>query len=151
MQRLRAAGMVEALESARKTAPILGICLGAQMLCRTSEEFGLHDGLGWIDAEVRLLHPSDSTLAVPHVGWDNLTSAQPSFLLDGIPENALFYYVHSYAIHCAQESQVLGLCDYGGAFAGAVATGQVYGVQFHPEKSQKHGLTLLKNFITKTA
>jgi len=150
MRQLRAAGMVEVLEEARTSRPILGICVGAQMMCRSSEEFGNHEGLGWIDAEVRLLRPSDPTLPVPHVGWDNLHRSHPSALLDGIPENALFYYVHSYAIHCAQPAITVGECEYGESFTAAFETGRVHGVQFHPEKSQKHGLTLLKNFITKT-
>jgi glutamine amidotransferase len=151
MRQLRAAGMVDALETARrKTRPILGICLGAQMMCRTSEEFGPHEGLGWIDATVRLLRPSDPSLRVPHVGWDNFRRSRSSFLFDDIPEGALFYFVHSYAIHCAQSVPVIGACDYGETFTAAFGTGQVYGVQFHPEKSQKHGLALLRNFITKT-
>jgi len=73
----------------------------------------------------------------------------PSILLDNIPESALFYYVHSYAIQCAQPGTALGGCDYGQNFTAAFSTGQTYGVQFHPEKSQKHGLTMLKNFITR--
>jgi glutamine amidotransferase len=149
MQQLKAAGLVEVLEEARKTRPILGICLGAQMLCKSSEEFGHHEGLGWIDADVRLLEPADSSLAVPHVGWDNLIPLRPSILLDGIPESALFYYVHSYAIHCAQPDTALGGCDYGLSFISAFSLDQTYGVQFHPEKSQKHGLAMLNNFITK--
>jgi glutamine amidotransferase len=149
MQQLKAAGLVEVLEEARKTRPILGICLGAQMMCRSSEEFGHHEGLGWIDAEVRLLRPADPSLAVPHVGWDNLIRIRPSILLDDIPESALFYYVHSYAIHCAQPDDAFGGCDYGLNFTSAFSTGRTYGVQFHPEKSQKHGLAMLKNFITK--
>jgi glutamine amidotransferase len=151
MRMLRDAGMVQALDRARKICPILGICLGAQMLCRSSEEFGLHEGLGWIDAEVKLLRPVDPALAVPHVGWDNFARTRASFLFDGVPENALFYYVHSYAIHCRNSSQVIGSCEYGESFAAAVATDRVYGVQFHPEKSQKHGLKLLNNFIAGAA
>jgi glutamine amidotransferase len=149
MRKLRAAGMVEILEAARITRPILGICVGAQMMCRTSEEFGRNEGLGWINAEVRLLRPVDTSLPVPHVGWNNLARSRPFFLFDDIPESALFYYVHSYAIHCAQPDPVVGSCDYGEIFTAAFAKDQIYGVQFHPEKSQKHGLALLKNFITK--
>ena len=149
MDQLKAAGLVEVLEEARKTRPVLGICLGAQMMCKNSEEFGHHEGLGWIDAEVRLLRPADPSLAVPHVGWDNLIRQRPSILLDDIPENALFYYVHSYAIHCANASDAFGGCDYGLEFTSAFSREQTYGVQFHPEKSQKHGLAMLKNFITK--
>jgi glutamine amidotransferase len=149
MQQLKAAGLVEVLEEARKSRPILGICLGAQMMCNSSEEFGHHEGLGWIDAEVRLLKPADQSLAVPHVGWDNLIRLRDCILLDDIPDSALFYYVHSYAIHCTRPQSAWGCCDYGLSFTSAFSDGLVYGVQFHPEKSQKHGLTMLKNFITK--
>src|SRR5256885_718625 len=72
MRQLRAAGLVEALDKVRRTRPILGICLGAQMMCRISEEFGLNEGLGWINAEVKLLRPGDSTMRIPHVGWNNV-------------------------------------------------------------------------------
>ncbi len=150
MRQLRAAGMVDVLEEARKNRPILGICLGAQMMCGVSEEFGRHEGLGWIDAEVRRLHPADPSLRVPHVGWDNLARLRSSPLFEEIPDDALFYYVHSYAIHCTSSTSVIGSCDYGENFAAAFCAGQIYGVQFHPEKSQKHGLKLLHNFITRT-
>ena len=114
IRQLRARGMIEALEAARRKArPILGICLGAQLMCRTSEEFGPHEGLGWIDAKVRLLRPNDPSLRVPHVGWDNFLRTGSSLLLDDIPEGALFYFVHSYAIHCAQSDPVIRACDYG--------------------------------------
>lgn len=148
MRQLRATGMVDLLEKVKATRPILGICVGAQLMCRESEEFGRNAGLGWIDAEVRLLRPADPALRVPHVGWDNLIRARPSILFEDIPPTALFYYVHSYAMHCARPEHMVGFCDYGGSFTAAFEFGHVYGVQFHPEKSQKHGLTLLRNFLT---
>jgi glutamine amidotransferase len=150
MRQLRAARMVEVLEAVKDTRPILGICVGAQMMCRESEEFGRNEGLGWIDADVRLLRPHDSTLRVPHVGWDNLARSRPSVLFADIPTEALFYYVHSYAVYCAHVDPVIGSCDYGGTFTAAFETGRIFGVQFHPEKSQKYGLMVLRNFITKT-
>jgi glutamine amidotransferase len=152
MRQLSAAGMIRVLQKVRdRQQPILGICVGAQLMCRESEEFGRNSGLGWIDAEVRLLSPKDAQLRVPHVGWDDLARPRNSVLFEGVPDNALFYYVHSYALHCAQPDTVIGVCDYGGPFTAAFETGCVFGVQFHPEKSQQYGLMVLRNFITKTS
>jgi glutamine amidotransferase len=150
MRQLRATGMTEVLEKAKGTRPILGICVGAQLMCRESEEHGHNLGLGWIDATVRMLRPVDPGLRVPHVGWDDVARPHRSALFDDIPADALFYYVHSFAIHCACEDIVIGTCDYGGSFAAAFQVGSTYGVQFHPEKSQQCGLMVLRNFITKT-
>jgi glutamine amidotransferase len=150
MRQLQAAGMIDVLEEMRGRRPILGICVGAQLMCRESEEFGRHGGLGWINADVKLLRPKDPMLRVPHVGWNDLDQAGRSVLFDGVPEDALFYYVHSYAFHCDSDEVVIGKCDYGGPFTAAFAAGGVFGVQFHPEKSQQWGLTVLRNFIEKT-
>jgi glutamine amidotransferase len=150
MRQLDAAGMIEVLRNAKQQQrPILGICVGAQLMCRESEEFGHNLGLGWIDAKVQLLCPDDAQLRVPHVGWDDVARPRDSLLFDGVPENALFYFVHSYALHCAQADSIIGVCDYGGPFTAAFEAGRVFGVQFHPEKSQQHGLMVLRNFITK--
>ena len=126
--------------------PILGICLGAQLLARTSSEFGPTDGLGWIDAAVERI-PDAPDVRVPHVGWNGISHVRPSALLDGVPADALFYFVHSYRIECRDPQALVGTCDYGGAFAAVVSKGNVHGTQFHPEKSQRHGLRVLANFI----
>ncbi len=131
----------------RKDAkPILGICLGAQLLARGSTEFGATRGLGWIDADVDRIAGGDD-IRVPHVGWNGLHQVRASALFDGVPQDALFYYVHSYRIGLEDMPAVVGECDHGGRFAAAVSKGNVHGTQFHPEKSQRHGLRVLANFI----
>lgn len=127
--------------------PILGICLGSQLLARESEEFGHNNGLGWIDATVRRLRPEKKTMRIPHVGWNNLIQIKESILFTDVPDDALFYYVHSYCISAADRDIVIGTCEYGVRFVAAVQTGNIYATQFHPEKSQQHGLTLLGNFL----
>ena len=151
MVNLRSLGLVEPLTRMVVTEgkPILGICLGSQLLARVSYEFGTHPGLGWIEAEVVRLEPEDSSLRVPHVGWDDLVQVRESVLYDDVPQDALFYYVHSFHIKCDNQDIVIGMCDYGGDVTAAFQQGNIYGTQFHPEKSQRHGLTLLGNFLDK--
>jgi glutamine amidotransferase len=150
MANLEERGLIGTLtEMAMKRGkPILGVCAGAQLMCESSDEFGEHRGLGWIPARVTRLRPSDPALAVPHVGWDDLERTRDCVLFDGIETGALFYYVHSYAIR-AEGPIEAGRCDYGGAFTAVFQRGNVFGVQFHPEKSQRHGLALLGNFLAK--
>ena len=149
MKNLRECGLIEPLTdmvlSGKK--PILGICLGAQLLAKSSEEFGHHTGLGWIDAAVVRLKPGGN-LRVPHVGWNDCIQIKPSVLFGGVPSDALFYYVHSFHIVCGNPELVIGECDYGMKVTAAVQYGNIYATQFHPEKSQQHGLQLLKNFLT---
>lgn len=137
--------LTELVRNDRK--PILGICLGAQLMASDSQEFGHHEGLSWVQASVVRLQPADKTLRVPHVGWNDLSQVGKSLLFEGVPEDALFYYVHSFMIVCARDEIVIGECDYGGPFTAAFQDGNVFGTQFHPEKSQLHGLTLLRNFL----
>ncbi len=150
MANLSSRALVPALDAmvrAGKT-PILGICLGAQLLARSSAEFSLTAGLGWIDAPVeRIADPNDPDLRVPHVGWNRVTMRRDCVLFRDVPEDALFYYVHSYRIGLDDADAVAGQCSYGPSFASVLARGHVYGTQFHPEKSQRHGLRMLANFI----
>lgn len=144
---LRRLGMADALERVKNEGvPILGICLGMQLMCKISEEDGLHQGLGWVDAAVRRF-PDRPGLKVPHIGWNDLTFKRPHFLVEGLPEHPDVYFVHSYRVECAEQADVLATCDYGEEFTAIFARENVMGIQFHPEKSQAIGLRILKNFV----
>lgn len=127
--------------------PLLGICLGSQLVARDSDEFGHHDGLGWLPAHVRRIAPRRADERVPHVGWNDLTRTRDSILYDHVPDGALFYYVHSHCLHAEDAAIVAGECDYAGGFAAVLQHDNIYATQFHPEKSQQAGLKLLSNFI----
>jgi glutamine amidotransferase len=148
MRKLRERGLVETLDRLvrEERRPVLGVCLGAQLLARESEEFGRHEGLGWIDASVHRLDPGDG-LRVPHVGWNELRQRRESVLFDGIADGELFYFVHSYRIDTDSPEIVKGETEYGRVFTAVVEHANVYGAQFHPEKSQLAGLRLLGNFL----
>jgi glutamine amidotransferase len=127
--------------------PILGICLGMQLFAKSSEEYGIHAGFGWFDANVaRFDLPRE--YKVPHVGWDALHFQSDDFLFRGInPHEANFYFVHSFHMHCRDPQDVVATCDYGGPFTAVVRRGNIIGTQFHPEKSQDNGIRLLQNFV----
>ena len=127
--------------------PILGICLGMQAMARRSMEGGEHQGLGWFEADVVRLTPSVPALRVPHVGWNSVDFGRDHPVCRGIPKEADFYFVHSYWANCDQANQVLGTCEYGGSVTAALARDNIVATQFHPEKSQEHGLKLLENFL----
>ena len=126
--------------------PILGICLGAELMGRESEEFGHHLGLGWIDASVVRLQ-GGAGLRVPHVGWNSVHQVGAHPMFAEVPQDALFYFVHSYHIVCDRPDTAVGVAEYGATVTAAFARGHIWGTQFHPEKSQRHGLTLLGNFL----
>lgn len=149
MEALAQAGFIEALDEQvlRGGKPFLGVCLGMQVLARRSEEGGSHDGLGWIDAEVCRLRPADSALRVPQIGWNDVEFPADSALFRRIPPQADFYFVHSFHMVCADAGNVEATCDYGGKVTAAVRKGNIFATQFHPEKSQTHGLQLLENFL----
>ena len=125
-------------------APILGICLGMQLLTKRSEE-GVIKGLGWIDAQTVKFNFSNNALKVPHMGWDYVKVKKPNPLID-MDVKHRFYFVHSYYVHCNDENDVVASCDYGSEFTCMVNHGNIYGAQFHPEKSLKFGMELLNNF-----
>ena len=126
--------------------PVLGICVGMQILGKRSDE-GQLPGLGWIDGEVRKLpHKSGDAFRLPHMGWNDVAPAVPSALFEGLTQDARFYFLHSYYFHCHQRHNVLAETDYGLTFSSAVHTGNIFGVQFHPEKSHQFGTQLLTNF-----
>lgn len=123
--------------------PLLGVCVGMQMLFEASEEFGPTTGLGLLRGRVRRF---SGHLVVPQVGWNQIRQRRSHPLFEGIEDNAFFYFVHSYYCEPAEADVIVGETDYGVAYASAVAHGNLYGVQFHPEKSQAAGLRLLSNF-----
>jgi imidazole glycerol-phosphate synthase subunit HisH len=148
MRSLREKGFHDALNDSVivKRVPILGICLGMQVMARRSFEGGQHDGLGWIEAEVVRLNPDDTSLRVPQIGWNDVTYRQESPLFAGQPNNPDFYFVHSYHMVCDRRQDVEATCDYGEIVTAAVKKDNIFATQFHPEKSQDHGLKILENF-----
>ena len=126
--------------------PFLGICLGMQLLARRSEEGPARSGLGWLAADVVRIVPGPGE-RVPHIGWNELVATRESPLLAGIPAQTDFYFVHSFHLQTDDAADVLATVPFAGGITAAVARPPVYGVQFHPEKSQEHGLALLRNFL----
>lgn len=147
MQQLHAQGLVQPLRDAiRAGVPYLGICLGMQFLFETSDEMGDHEGLGVLPGRVTRF-PERDNLKVPHMGWNQLTPTRPSPLLKGIELDNYAYFVHSYYCVPANADDTLISVCYGDDFCAGVQRDNVYGVQFHPEKSQKTGLRILTNFM----
>ncbi len=142
MKMLAESGLIKELREQVKQKPLMGICLGMQMLFEKSYEFGETDGLGFIPGTVELMTPDD--LLVPHIGWNKLINNAECPLLNGLGEPYV-YFVHSYAAHCGS-AYVAAYTDYGGNVPAVVFNGNVYGCQFHPEKSGEAGLEILRNF-----
>ncbi len=130
-------------EKARGGTPLLGVCVGMQLLFDESVEFGATSGLGLLRGRVRRF---GDDLVVPHVGWNRIHQKQPHVLFDGIADGSFCYFVHSFYCEPADESVVAGQTEYGACYASVVAERNICGVQFHPEKSQDVGLRMLKNF-----
>jgi glutamine amidotransferase len=146
MIRLRDAGLEAPLRAAiARGVPLLGICVGMQMLLEGSEEGG-QPGLGLIPGRAVRFATQDAGLKVPHMGWNRVQWCADDVLNEDLRDEARFYFVHSYHAVCADREAVLGTTTYGGEFASAIRSGRVYGVQFHPEKSHRFGLALLRNF-----
>jgi len=137
-------GLVPVLcEAVERGKPLLGICIGMQLLFEESEEHGHHTGLGLLPGRVRRF---EGDLPVPHMGWNRLRARKAHPILDGVPDGAHVYFVHSY--YCdAPEDVVIATSDYGHDFAAIVGRGNVLGVQFHPEKSQEVGLRMVASFV----
>jgi glutamine amidotransferase len=149
MARLRSGGWVEALRRAVQEdgRPLLGICLGMQMLAGFGEEGGAYPGLGLIDGRVRRLDALGCTLRVPHVGWNEVQFRADDPLFAHLPQCSDFYFVHSYAFDGQNSAVATGWTDYGVALVAAIHSGNVFGTQFHPEKSSRAGRQVLRNFL----
>lgn len=149
MQLLEQSGMRGALDDLviKQRVPVLGICVGMQIIAGSSEE-GALPGLGWIDGRVRKIDPSTlpGATRLPHMGWNDVEPVRPSGLFAGLERDARFYFLHSFYFQCHREENILAVSDYGTQFSCAVCADNVYGVQFHPEKSHGFGVQLLKNF-----
>jgi imidazole glycerol-phosphate synthase subunit HisH len=149
MELLQQSGMLNALTALVLTqrVPVLGICVGMQMLAQHSEE-GRLPGLGWIRGSVRKFdaEAGGARLRLPHMGWNDVTPAHPCSLFAGLEREARFYFLHSYHFCCEDRDDILAEAEYGGRFVCAVQAANIYGVQFHPEKSHQYGERLLKNF-----
>ena len=144
MDNLRARGLVRPLlEQVAQDKPFLGICLGMQLLFDESEEMGLHEGLGLLAG--RVVRFPESDLKVPHIGWNQLQGCG-SGVLSGLSDGEYAYFVHSYYVVPAERSDIVATTEYGVDFASVVSRANVFGAQFHPEKSQDVGLRLLENF-----
>ncbi len=126
--------------------PFLGICVGMQVLADEGQEFDTRAGLGIVGGRVVRIAPDGSRLPIPHVGWSPVSWTAGCPLFDGLPPMCSFYFVHSYELQPAAPDVVVATCDYGGPLAAAIQHDHVFGVQFHPEKSQRDGLKLLRNF-----
>lgn len=146
---LERSGMRKTLEEMvlNHRMPVLGICVGMQMLSLSSEE-GSVPGLGWVDGVVKKFNFSSNihNLYVPHMGWNSVRPVKESGLLRKLNQGSRFYFLHSYYLHCNRDEDAIALTDYGGYFVCAVNHKNIYGVQFHPEKSHQWGVQLLKNF-----
>jgi glutamine amidotransferase len=150
MENLRKRDLIPVLEKkvVRDHTPILGICLGMQLFTRKSEE-GFVDGLGWIDAEtIRFRFPDTlHGLKIPHMGWNTITKKNDHPLLRGLGDQPRFYFVHSYHARCENPENIGAETEYGYPFPSVITRENITGVQFHPERSHKFGMKILKNFI----
>jgi glutamine amidotransferase len=143
------AGMGEALEQAvhGRKAPFFGICVGMQLMAEWGLEHGRHPGLGWLKGTVALMEPTDPSLKIPHMGWNDLNVRAAHPVLDGIATGEHVYFVHSNAFRPDDPSDLLATVDYGGPVTALVGRANMIGSQFHPEKSQAAGLRLIANFL----
>jgi glutamine amidotransferase len=146
MINLKRAGLDAAIKDAVSGGtPLLGLCLGLELLFSESEEFGRHEGLDLIPGSVRKF--DQANLRVPHVGWNQIESLQPDPLLEGLRQGSYFYFVHSFFVEPARSEDALAWTNYGRLFCSIARRGNVWGAQFHPEKSQEAGKLLLRNFL----
>lgn len=151
MNQLNASGMRDELEKQvlQNKVPVIGICVGMQILAKSSEE-GKLPGLGWIDGHVKLFDTDllFNKTRLPHMGWNAMNPLKANPLLNGFTGESRFYFLHSYFFACSHAEDIIATTEYGVIFASAVNRKNIYGIQFHPEKSHSNGIQLLKNFST---
>ncbi len=143
-------GLIEALDdyALHMARPFLGICVGMQLLVQSGEEHGVWTkGFGWLSGDVRRIKPQSKDAKIPHMGWNDLEILQDHYVLSGLKTGDDVYYVHSYGVQDAAPKEVVAITDYFGPITGAIAKDNIFGTQFHPEKSQKKGLQILRNFL----
>ena len=144
MRNLRENGWVDAVyRNIEKGKPFLGICVGLQLMFAESEELGRHEGMGLLPGKIRRFPNSER---VPQIGWNQIFPKKPAAILEGVAEGSFFYFVHSYYVDAESEKDCVATTEYGLDYTSIAARENMFGVQFHPEKSQRVGLRLLKNF-----
>jgi len=149
MKNLRERGWIPVLEEAvlRGGKPFIGLCLGMQLLATTGTEHGTFDGLNWISGSVMRMQPPDATIRIPHIGWNDVEVVKTGGLYGGVTKAPTFYFVHSYAFLPDDPEVISGYANHGGRFVASVERGNLFATQYHPEKSQKDGLQVLRNFL----
>lgn len=149
MTQLNESGMREKLDQLvlNEKVPVIGICVGMQMMANNSDE-GIVDGLKWIDATVKKFDESkiNQVTRLPHMGWNDVKPIKKTSLFEGLENDAIFYFLHTYYFHCNRIEDVMAVSEYGDEFASATNKENIYGIQFHPEKSHHYGEILLHNF-----
>ena len=152
MAKLEATGLVPVIKQEVEHKPLLGICLGMQLLFEKSYEYGEHAGLGFIQGEVCPLEPdlTDKSLKVPQIGWNALDILRPNAMTEGLENGSYVYFVHSFMAKPSDENDLAAVTDYGTRVPAMVARGNLFGCQFHPEKSGEVGLAMLRNFAKLT-
>ena len=149
MNNLKKMNLIEPLNifALEKKKPILGICLGMQLMAKKSEE-GNTNGLGWFDAIVKRFSINNKLIyKVPQMGWNTITTKKESLLMNNIPNNSEFYFIHSYYVDCRNEKDILNITKYESNFVSAIQKNNIFGVQYHPEKSHGFGKQMFKNFL----
>ncbi|NDF11777.1 MAG: imidazole glycerol phosphate synthase subunit HisH [Proteobacteria bacterium] len=143
-------GMIDMLNEqvAHKQKPFIGICVGMQLLAEKGLEHGEHKGLSWFKGTVERITPKDASLKIPHMGWNDLMVKGSHPFVKGVTSGDHAYFVHSYAMRCANQNDVQSTVDYGGTITAIIARDNVMGTQFHPEKSQETGMKLIRNFLS---
>lgn len=149
VEAMQKSGWIEALERhvLQEKKPVIGLCLGMQIMATTSNEYGEHQGLNWIPGRVERFELEKHALPVPHVGWNDITVKKPSILYKGLPSTLSLYFVHSYRYRPNSQSVVSSTCQYGHEFVASIEHENIFATQFHPERSQTIGLKILSNFL----